>query len=105
MFRLHDNQVIGSTKTVECKSNEYLDSCQSISNNTLVNSKSTEEVKSKPVPVGLPCRKKNNIQKQCIQEVKALHDQLYVITDKDVLTETHKKIREFCNYTKRMGLC
>ena len=55
-----DNQVIGSTKTVEYKLNEYVDSCQSIFNNRPVNSKSTEVAKSKPVTLGLPCKKKNN---------------------------------------------
>lgn len=94
-----DNEVIRSPQLEESKlPSEFLDStyCPSISNNveniTLAEENSLGE--SNPVTVGLPCRKKFNIRKQCIQEVKSLHDELYVITDKDDLNETLKKIRE-----------
>ena len=48
--------------------------------------------KSEPVTVGLPCRKKSNIQRHTGSE--ALHDELYIITDKDALNETLEKIRD-----------
>jgi hypothetical protein len=75
-------------------------SCSSTPNNT-VNITSVEECFSEPVTVGLPCRKKSNIRRQCIQEVKSLHDELYIITDKDVLNETLKKIREALSYARK----
>ena len=57
--------------------------------------------KNKPFRESLPCRKKSNIRMQCIQELKSLQDELYILTDKDVLNETLKKIREALNYARQ----
>ena len=75
---------------------DSLDHASSVTNDTLditlVEGCSSD--KNKPFRQSLPCRKKSNIRMQCIQEVKSLRDELYILTDKDVLNETLKKIRE-----------
>ena len=57
--------------------------------------------KSKSIMVNLPCRKKYNIRKQCIQAVKTLHDELYIATDRDVLTKTLQMITDIIQYTRK----
>ena len=64
---------------------------------TIAESETVEEgltVKNVKATVSLPCRKKSNIRGQCVQEVKSLHDELYLITDRAVLSEVLKKIRD-----------
>ena len=70
---------------------------------TIPESETVEEnstAKSRKATVSLPCRKKSNIRRQCIQEVKSLHDELYLITDRAVLNETLTKIREALKYAR-----
>ena len=101
-----DKEVTQSSRTEDSKPSSEVDdstSFSSTSKNT-VNITSVEErylEKSEPVTVGLPCRKKSNIRRQCIQEVKSLHDELYIINDKDALNETLKKIRDVLSYARK----
>ena len=94
-----DNEVIQSSlQSDKCKPpSEPSNSTRS----PPVNFTSVEEGKSKPLTSPLPSRKKVNHRKQCIQKMNTLHDELYVITDKNVLNETLKKIREVLSYTRK----
>jgi hypothetical protein len=48
----------------------------------------------------LPPRKRSNIRQQCVQTLKSLHDELYILTERDVLENTLKKITDVLNYTR-----
>ena len=39
-------------------------------------------------------QKRSNIQQQCVQALKSLHDQLYILTERDVLENNLKKITD-----------
>ena len=79
-------------------SNKKLDEHETLNKSSVEASPSP---KGKPVTVSLPSRKKSNIRRQCIQEVKSLLDELYVITNKDVLQETLHKVRDVLRYTRK----
>ena len=57
--------------------------------------------KSESMTVNLPSRKKSNIREQCIKAVKTLHDELYIATDRDVLTKTLQMITDIIQYTRK----
>ena len=79
-------------------SNKKLDEHETLKKSSVEASPSP---KGKPVTVSLPCRKKTNIRRQCIQEVNSLLDELYVITNKDVLQETLHKVSNILRYTRK----
>ena len=56
---------------------------------------------SKPVMQNLPYRCKSSIRQQCIQSLKSLQDELYIITDKNVLSKTLTMLNEIISYTRK----
>ena len=97
-----DKEVIGQSTQVPESSHDISDDTFP-SNQTELTDKdgSPGESKVEVAMVSLPCRKKGNIRRQCIQEVKTLHDELYLLTDKDALNETLQKIREVLAYARK----
>ena len=79
-------------------SNKRLDKHETLNESSV---KESPSPKGKSVTVSLPCTKKLNIRRQCIQEVKSLLDKLYVITNKDILQEALHKVRDVLRYTRK----
>ncbi|XP_046840157.1 uncharacterized protein LOC124434315 [Xenia sp. Carnegie-2017] len=49
----------------------------------------------------LSYRRKSNIRKQCIQSLKSLQDELYVVTDRNVLSKALVMLDEIIAYTRK----
>ena len=54
-----------------------------------------------PITSGLPHRRKGNIRKECIQSLKSLQDELYILTDKTVLANTLAMLNGVIAYARK----
>ena len=55
---------------------------------------------SSPVVQDLPYRRKSNIRRKCIQSLKSLQDELYILTDKNVLSKTLTMLNNIISYAR-----
>ena len=53
---------------------------------------------SSPVVQDLPYRRKSNIRRKCIQSLKSLQDELYILTQKKVLSKTLTMLNNVISY-------
>ncbi|CAB3981601.1 Hypothetical predicted protein [Paramuricea clavata] len=69
----------------------------SISQDTPKKDESSSD-RSNSVMASVPPKKRSNIQQQCVQALKSPHDQLCILTERDVLEKFFKKITDVLHY-------